>query len=134
MGNQPNVSSHEWACFVGLETSIQSFTIAYTLLVYTVGCTWIRLGYNSKAMWHLSTIRSDAFTQLMIQLGVQPGTEFANMCLMEIWFRRRLGPSGAVGRLSLLLRDTTFMWYFCLCTLLQSTNIWPGYIEWKFCN
>jgi len=132
MSRQPNVSSHDWACFMALETAIQSFVICFSILAYGFGITWMQYGYN-RDLYSRTQLTNEEFQWFMLQLLLQLVTEVINMCFMELWFRHRVGFAGAIRRLPLLFQSRMFLFWFWVTCNVKVMNVYPGYRPNTFC-
>lgn len=136
LSNQPNVSSTDWANFIALETAITAFVITFSGIVFALGycimfySTTTSLDYPDLVFIH----DPGKFRTLGIQLIIQVTTEMVNVGLMELWFRRRLGRSGAISRFDCFFKSHTIsIWFFTLCAY-QAIFVWARFQSQNFCK
>eukprot|EP00415_Alexandrium_ostenfeldii_P000840 UN0840 len=135
LSRQPNVSSDDWARFMAVDTALQAFIIAVSLLAYATGYTVLRYVMSARAAFHpfLEHMANEHYSKLMTQLGVQVFTEFLNIGLMEVWFRRRLGGLGALKRIPLLFQHNSFFVFVLAWCTLHGANPWIQWMPQQFC-
>lgn len=136
LSRQPNVSSDDWARFMAVETALQAFIVAVSLLAYATGYTVLRFVGSARSAFRpfVDHMANDEYNQLMLQLAAQVVTESVNIGLMELWFRRRLGGRGALKRFPLLYeRNSFFVFVLAWCTL-HGANPWIQWMPQQFCT
>lgn len=132
---QPNVSPNDWACFVGLEMSMEAYTSVYSVIVYAGGFAWLLYGWNREiAVGTMKMFDNDVRTS-SLQLAISFVLEIVNTIAMEMWFRRSHSRFGALKRLHLLFKCNLFLAFVCFLTSVKGIGIWPGFfINVPYCD
>merc|ERR1711964_968806 len=87
---QPGVTSHSWACFIGLEMALRTHIFVFSLAVWVGAIIWLRHGYNARMFaYPPSRLPEDQYQRLLQQGVLLLATEVLNTFAMELWFRRR---------------------------------------------
>jgi len=131
---QPQVTAHEWRCFVGLDTVVRIYALADVLLTYPLTVYWLHVGYSGYGYRIFKAMTPEHMKLQLGQIAVMFVTEVINVALMDLWFKKRLGPVGCVGRFAGLLKSHLFYLYLTCSLSVMGTSIYAGLVSDEFCS
>jgi len=131
---QSQLTAHEWRCFIGLDTVVRIYALADVLFSYTPTMCWLHAGYSGYSYHVFKAMTPEHMRVQLEQFVVMFVTEVINVILMDMWFKRRLGPVGCVGRFGGLLKSDLFYIFLTSCCGTVGTEIYAGLVSDKFCS